>query len=134
MAIENLINIELQSHFLRLYQMACADEHFDVLEMKQLYKFAEQRGLATEHLHHLLVNPVQQLEIPASIEKKVEYLYDLAVMIWADSQVTDDELHLLKKYSKVFGFLEENIDQLCDYLINCAKEDKPLQDVLDTII
>lgn len=134
MAIDNPINLELQSHFLRLYQMACADEQFDVLEMKQLYKFAEQRGLDTDHLHNLLVNPVHKMEIPASLEKKIEYLYDLAIMIWADQQVTEDEYHLLKKYGKVFGFLEENIDQICDYLINCAKEDKPLEDVLDTII
>lgn len=32
----NEINIELRSHFLRLYQIACADENFDILEMKQL--------------------------------------------------------------------------------------------------
>lgn len=131
--METTISVELQSHFLRLYQIACADENFDVLEMKQLYKFAEQRGVDTEHLNSILINPVQRMEVPKSIEKRIEYLYDLAVMIWADKEVTDDEYNLLKKYCGTFEFLPENTADICDYLIDCAKKEKQLQEVLDSI-
>lgn len=128
-----IINTELQSHFLRLYQIACSDENFDVLEMKQLYKFAEQRGVSTEYLNNILINPVQKMEIPSSIEKRIEYLYDLAIMIWVDKVVTEDEYNLLKKYCTTFEFLPENISQICDYMIDCAKEEKQLQEVLNSI-
>lgn len=131
--METIINVELQSHFLRLYQIACSDENFDVLEMKQLYKFAEQRGVGTDHLNAILINPVQRMEVPKSIEKRIEYLYDLAVMIWVDSKVTEDEYNLLKKYCITFEFLSENIVQICDYLIDCAKKEKSLQEVLSSI-
>ncbi len=131
--METTINIELQSHFLRLYQIACADKNFDVLEMKQLYKFAEQRGVGTEHLNNILTNPVDKMEVPIAIEKKIEYLYDLAIMIWVDKEVTDDEYNLLKKYCETFDFLPENIINICDYLIDCAKQEKQLQEVLDSI-
>ncbi|MEH6306265.1 hypothetical protein RYH73_11465 [Olivibacter sp. CPCC 100613] len=131
--MEATINTELQSHFLRLYQIACADQHFDVLEMKQLYKFAEQRGVETEHLDNILKHPVQELEIPKSLERRIEYLYDLAIMIWVDRQVTEGEYNLLKKYCSTFEFLPENLNEICDYLIDCAKQDKQLQEVLDSI-
>src|SRR5690349_20568050 len=98
--MEATISTELQSHFLRLYQIACSDENFDVLEMKQLYKFAEQRGVDTEHLNSILINPVQRMEVPTSIEKRIEFLYDLAIMIWVDKVVTEDEYNLLKKYCR----------------------------------
>nr|WP_199158176.1 hypothetical protein [Pedobacter sp. ASV2] len=131
--METIINIELQSHFLRLYQIACADNNFDILEMKQLYKFAEQRGVSTEHLDNILTNPVDRMEAPKSVEKKIEYLYDLAIMIWADKEVTEDEYNLLKKYCETFDFLPENITGICDYLIDCAKKEKQLQEVLNSL-
>lgn len=131
--MEKNITTELKSHFLRLYQIACTDENFDVLEMKQLYKFAEQRGVDTEHLNNILINPVQRMEVPESIQRKIEYLYDLAIMIWADKKVTDDEYNLLKKYCGTFEFLPENITKICDYLIDCAKKETQLQDVLNSI-
>ncbi|MCZ4224961.1 hypothetical protein [Pedobacter rhodius] len=131
--METIINIELQSHFLRLYQIACSDNNFDVLEMKQLYKFAEQRGISTEHLDNILTNPVDKMEVPNAIEKRIEYLYDLAIMIWADKEVTTDEYNLLKKYCETFEFLPENIIGICDYLIDCAKKEKQLQEVLNSI-
>lgn len=131
--MEATISTELQSHFLRLYQIACSDENFDVLEMKQLYKFAEERGVDTEHLNNILINPVQRMEVPSSIEKRIEFLYDLAIMIWVDKVVTEDEYNLLKKYCRTFEFLNENITEICDYLIDCAKKEKQLQEVLDSI-
>ncbi|MEQ7799752.1 hypothetical protein ABDJ41_08045 [Pedobacter sp. ASV1-7] len=131
--MESTINTELQSHFLRLYQMACSDENFDKLEMKQLYRFAEQRGVDTEHLNGILTNPIQRMEVPTSIEKRIEYLYDLAIMIWVDHEVTEDEYNLLKKYCKIFEFFDENIPAICDYLIDCAKQEKSLLEVLQSI-
>lgn len=131
--MEITINTELKSHFLRLYQIACADENFAAIEMKQLYKFAEQRGIAAEYLNNILLNPVHQMEIPSTVEKKIEYLYDLAIMIWADEKITEDEYNLLKKYCKTFEFLPENTHEICDYLIECAKQQKDIQEILSSL-
>jgi len=118
-----MISTELKSHFLRLYQMAFSDDSFHVLELKMLYAFAEERGISKQELEEILLNPSDSSAIPETIEKRVEYLYDLAKMIWVDGVVTDDELATLKKYCKKFGFLDENINELADYLIDCAKKD-----------
>lgn len=128
-----MITTELKSHFLRLYQMAFSDDNFDVLEMQMLYKFAEERGLTKEQLNEILLNPSHDTSIPETLELRVEYLYDLAIMIWADEKVTDDEYVTLKKYCKKFDFLDENISELADYLLECAKKGMPKEDLINAI-
>jgi uncharacterized tellurite resistance protein B-like protein len=128
-----MISTELKSHFLRLYQMAFSDDNFDVLEMQMLYNFAEERGLSKEQLNEILLNPSHDTSIPESLELRVEYLYDLAVMIWADERVTDDEYITLKKYCKKFEFLDENISELADYLLESAKKGVSKEDIIKDI-
>jgi uncharacterized tellurite resistance protein B-like protein len=128
-----MITTELKSHFLRLYQMAFSDDNFDVLEMKMLYKFAEERGITEQQLNDILLHPSIPTSIPESLDERVEYLYDLAVMIWADGKVTEDEYVTLKKYCKKFEFLEENIPALADYLLDCAKENMPKEELIKNI-
>jgi uncharacterized tellurite resistance protein B-like protein len=128
------ISTELKSHFLRLYQIALSDEDFDVLEMKMLYEFAEQRGVSEEQLNDLLLSPNNySSSIPESIDQRIEFLYDLARMIWVDGIVTEDEYNTLKKYCKKFEFLDENIIELTDFLISAAKENKPKEELLKII-
>ncbi len=128
-----MISTELKSHFLRLYQMAFSDDNFDVLELQMLYKFAEERGITKDQLNEILLNPSHDSSIPESLEKRVEYLYDLAVMILADQEVTEDEYITLKKYCKKFEFLEENITELADYLLDCAKKVLPKEEIIKNI-
>ena len=128
-----MISTELKSHFLRLYQMAFSDDNFHVLELKMLYKFAEDRGLTENQLNEILLHPSHDTSIPESLEVRVEYLYDLAVMIWADEVVSEDEYNTLKKYCKKFEFLEENIPDLADYLIDCAKKNLNKEEIIKTI-
>jgi len=87
------ISLELKSHFLRLYQMAFTDDNFDVLELQMLYRFAEERGVDQVQLNEVLLNPSQDSIIPKELEDKIEYLYDLSLMIWADGVATEDEVN-----------------------------------------
>ncbi|RZJ91632.1 MAG: hypothetical protein EOO20_04605 [Chryseobacterium sp.] len=131
--MENQITATLQSRFLRLYQMACADENFDAPEMKQLYLFAEQRGVETNQLEKILTDPLARISIPSTREERIEYLYDLSVMIWADKEVTEDEYSTLQKFSRRFQFEDANIDGICAFLLECAKQEMSLSQVLTKI-
>ncbi|WP_319946578.1 hypothetical protein [Flagellimonas myxillae] len=124
------ISTELKSHFLRLYQIAFTDDNFDVLELQMLYKFAEERGISKDQLNDILLHPSQDSIIPTSLEKKIEYLYDLAIMIWADGIVTDDEVNTLRKYCLKFDFEEENIKDICEFLLENAKANIPLKELI----
>ncbi|UJH90592.1 hypothetical protein LZ575_17665 [Antarcticibacterium sp. 1MA-6-2] len=118
-----LIPTELKSHFLRLYQMALSDDRFDVLELKLLYQFADDRGVPKDELDRLLLNPVDHsTSIPKDITTRIEYLYDLACMILADDVITEDEINTLRKYCRKFEFLDENVNELADYLLVCVQK------------
>lgn len=124
------ISTGLKSHFLRLYQMAFADDNFDVLELKMLYNFAEERGLSKDQLNEILLNPSQESVVPDSLDEKIEYLYDLALMIWADGVATEDEINTLKKYCLKFEFLKDNIDDICEFLLENAKVKISLKELI----
>lgn len=128
-----MISTELKTHFLRLYQMAFSDDNFDVLELQMLYSFAQQRGVNEEQLNHILLHPTNDVSIPETLEKRVEYLYDLALMIWADGKETEDERNTLKKYCKRFEFLNENIEELTSYLLTSAKEGVKKEEIINDI-
>jgi len=115
------ITPELQSHLLRLYQMALTDEEFDILELKMIYRFAEDRGISKSVLDKLLLTPNKYNKIPEDIHTRIEYLYDLAQLIWVDQKIDASERSLLKKYCRQFEFLEENIEQLSEYLLDAAQ-------------
>lgn len=127
---EITITAELKSHFLRLYQIALSDDNFSHLEMQLLYKFAEERAISKTELDAILTGFAGDVIIPETLEKKIEYLYDFALMIWADEIVSQDEKTALKKYIKSFGFLEENVEGLTNYLLESAKADKPKNEIL----
>lgn len=130
---KTIITAELKSHFLRLYQIALSDEDFSPLEMQLLYRFAEERDVSKIELDKILTEPTGEITIPDSIEKKIGYLYDLALMIWADKIITPDEENTLKKYIKKFEFLDENVDELCSYLLENAKQEKTKQTILNEL-
>lgn len=128
-----MITNELKSHFLRLYQIAFVDDDFDILELQMLYRFAEERGISKEQLDHILLNPSHDASIPESLEERISYLYDLALMVWADKKVTEDEYITLKKYCRKFEFLEENITEIVDYLLDCAKKNIKKEVIINAI-
>lgn len=128
------ISAELKSHFLRLYKMALSDDDFDVLELNMLYHFAEERGIPKKELEKLLLNPINhESSIPESLDERIEYLYDLSRMIWADKKITEDERNTLKKYCRKFEFLEENIEELTTYLLDCVQKGVKKDEIINQI-
>ena len=127
----NQITENLKAHFLRLYQMAVCDDDFSALELKMLYKCAEERGISSRNLDEILLNPINLKSlVPKTIEEKVEYLYDLTVMIWADGIVSPNEYSAMEKYVLMFGFLEENVTAIVDYLIEAVTIGKNKSEIL----
>lgn len=126
------ITEHLKAHFLRLYKLAIIDEDFSELELKMLYKFAEQRGISSVDLDKILLNPINTNNlVPETLQDKIESLYDLAVMIWADHKVDENERIALEKYIKMYGFEEENISSIADYFLEMVKEGKTKLDILN---
>ncbi|KMQ69680.1 hypothetical protein ACM39_01075 [Chryseobacterium sp. FH2] len=125
---------KLKAHFLRLYQMAICDDDFSTQELKMLYKSAEERGISSKDLDEILLNPLNSKSlVPETVEEKVESLYDLTVMVWADGVVSENEYSTLEKYVTMFGFMEENTKDIVDYFIEAVKQGKTKTDILNDL-
>lgn len=124
------ISTELKAQFLRLYQIALADDNFSPLEAEVLYTWAEERGINKNILDEILLSSTGELEIPSTVENKIRYLYDFAIMAWADGEISSDEKATMKKFALKFGFEEENITDLTDYLLKSAKDGIELSTLL----
>ncbi|RZJ82551.1 MAG: hypothetical protein EOO47_00185 [Flavobacterium sp.] len=128
------VSESLKSHFLRLYQMAICDDNFSKLELKMLYKFAEERGVTAKNLDEILLSPIDSRNVaPDILEEKIDYLYDLTVMIWADENVDENERSALEKYIKLFGFVESNITGIADYFLESVKQGKTKYDIINEL-
>lgn len=124
----------LKAHFLRLYQMAICDDNFSTLELKMLYKFAEERGVTAKNLDEILLKPIDSKNtFPQLLEEKVDYLYDLSVMIWADEKVDDNERSALEKYVRLFGFVEENVSAIATYFLEAVKQGKTKNEIINEL-
>lgn len=130
---QNDIPTELKAQFLRLFELALADGNFSPLELKMLYKFGDERNIPQEELDKILLSTTGELEIPNTVEKKIEYLFDFARMAWADEQISEDEKSNMQKFARKFGFIDENIESLVDYLVDAVKEGKTKIDVVNEL-
>jgi uncharacterized tellurite resistance protein B-like protein len=127
------LSADLKGHFLRLYQMAMTDGNFSPSEWEMLYEFAQVRGIQKEELDKLFLTHTGDVDIPEELETRLEYLYDLCRLIWADGIVSDDEKTTLHKFCRKFEFEEENITELCDYLLDAAEKNMPFHDLLSEL-
>lgn len=127
------IDDSLKWHFFNLYCMALSDTDFDPKEAELLYKIGLEHGLDKTLIDEIVVTSGLRPEIPATIEEKVSYLYDLTRMAWADDEIKEEERQVLLKSVLRFGFKEENKEQIVDYLIRSVRDSKSLEQIINEI-
>lgn len=128
------LTIELKSHFLNLYHMAISDSNADVRELEMLYQIGEARGVTRAEIDTLLLHPNQAgIFQPQTVLEKIECLYDLSLIAWADGSVDPQERKALELFCSRFGFKDENISQLCDFVLEEASKNTPKQQLLQMV-
>ncbi|ASZ11212.1 TerB family tellurite resistance protein [Chitinophaga pendula] len=125
---------ELKDHFLHLYHMALSDAQVDVKELEMLYRIGETRGVSRSDMDKLLIDSDQPRNtIPQTILEKVDCLYDLSLIAWADGCIEPEERKALELFCARLGFKEENIPQICEYLLDEAFKNTPKEQILSTV-
>lgn len=123
----------LKWHFFNLYCLALSDEQFDFTELQTLYSIGVEHGITSEQINQVVLTANITPTIPATIDGKVECLYDLARMAWADGKIEPEEREIIKKCVIRYGFLAENADAIVDYFIASVKENKSKTDIINEI-
>ena len=122
----------IHSHFLALYCMVVADGIIDVNELEALYKIGkEQYGLSQEQINQAIIQNGSSFIIPENIEAKIQFLYNLGVIAWSDGILEDSEVALMKKYVIRMGFLEENCDAISNFIFDCVKQGKSIDETIE---
>lgn len=125
---------DLKSQFLALYCMVLADGIVDARELTTLYRIgSESYGLSSEEINHTVAEPGNSYAVPQSLNDRIELLYHLCEVAWADNRIDDTEKSLLSKYVECMGFQKENVESIVDYLLNEVKNGSPLTNTLDKI-
>jgi uncharacterized tellurite resistance protein B-like protein len=121
--------------FLGLYQMLLADAEVHPTELELLYQIGKEKGGITEdEIQKAIFSPNTFVSLSSlSDEERVEYLYNLSRIAWADGKIDEKEKETLIHASQRLGFAEENLNEISKFLLEQAKENKSFEEVLYTI-
>jgi len=120
-------------HFFNLYCLALSDEEFDFTERQLLYSIGLEHGYTPEMINEVILTANIKPVVPDTLAGKVECLYDLVRLAWADGQVMPEEYELIKKCVIRYGFLPENANGIVDYFVESVKDNKSQKQILDEI-
>ena len=124
----------MRRHFFDLYCLALSDGYLDFTELQTLYDIGVERGITPEQIKQWVLTANIAPEVPETLSDKVECLYDLTRMAWADGKIADEEREVIKKCVVHYGrFMDGNADGIVDYFIESIKENKTKTDILNEI-
>lgn len=97
-----------KNHLRNLIALAKADGHLHAEEEKMLYKMGEKYGLKDRQIASLIRSDAEkELQIPESHHQKMNQLYDLVMMVYADGVVENSEVEFCEDLMEDFGFKKE---------------------------
>ncbi len=124
----------LQAHFLSLYCMVLADGIIEAKELEMLYRIGtENYGLTLEQITEAIKESGTSFVSPQSLEEKIQTLYDMCRIAWADDVIDESETNLLKKYILKMGFQTENADGITSFMLESVKQGKTVSEILSQI-
>jgi uncharacterized tellurite resistance protein B-like protein len=101
------------AHFAAIASLAAVDGEVNAHEMRLLEKFANKLDISEAEFKEVMKKTNKYpIDPQNSFEKRMERLYDLFKIIFADNEVDDDEMVLLKKYAIGLGFPSDKADKI----------------------
>lgn len=120
--------------FLALYSMVLADGEITWEELSALYRIGKEcYGLTDEKISSTVKDAGTSYPLPTTLKGKIELLYHLSEIAWADGVIDKQEKQLLADYVRRMGFEEENIDGIVDYMLSQVEKNVSLEAVISEI-
>lgn len=128
------MDLSLKSQFLSLYHMILADGIIDARELETLYKIGiEQYHLTQEEITAVVRDAGSSFILPTTLQGKVQFLYNLAMIALAYGTVDPEEKALLNKYITRMGFEDANADGIAEFLFESIRNDKSFDEIMSMI-
>jgi len=121
-------------HFASIVRLAQVDGEISEIEEKMLKRLARRFHILEEHYKEILKEPEQYaIATPQSYDVRIERLYDLARMIYADNVVTGEEARILRRIGVGIGFPVDNVEKVTDEAIHLVLNNNSLEDFTKAI-
>lgn len=104
-----------EDHFAAIVRIAMSDGVINDAEKTFLDRLATRLDITEEDYKQILKDyKSHPINPPTSYDKRLERLYDLARMIWADNIEGSDQVILLEKLCIGLGFNPDNVKYIAD--------------------
>ncbi len=114
-------------HFANIVRIAKVDNTITEGEQKLLDRLAKRLHINEVEYQILLYSPEKYpLNPPVSYNERIERLYYLTKMIFADGEVDKNEVLLMNKIAVGLSFSVDNAEKICDEAIHLVMNDNNL--------
>ncbi|MBV1887914.1 MAG: TerB family tellurite resistance protein [Urechidicola sp.] len=121
-------------HYASIVKLALVDEIISEGEQKLLDRMANRLNINTRLREKIRKNPDKYpINPPVGMDNRIERLYHLSNMIFADTEAIEKEAAMLVKVSVGLGFPTKNVDKVTDEAIKLAMKDTSLTDFTKAI-
>jgi uncharacterized membrane protein YebE (DUF533 family) len=104
-----------KNHIKNLLALAKIDGHVHPKEEKMLFKIAKRYGLKEKQIKTLMESDEKnEINVPDNYDDKLNLLYDLLLMIYADEVVDKHEVEFFEDTVKKLGMKKEMAKWLID--------------------
>ncbi|MFN3967608.1 TerB family tellurite resistance protein [Flavobacterium sp.] len=119
MSISDLFDSEFKSrnkgHFSAIVRVAIADGDMSKEEKEFLDKLASRLEISTAEYEEILENPLKYpINPPYLHSQRLERLYDLSRMVYADHVIGAKQKEILTKFALALGFTPGNVPYIVD--------------------
>ena len=133
MAISDLFDSEFRKrnkdHFASIVKLAMSDDIITKTEQKFLDRLANRLNISEDDYKNILKDfSSRPINAPNSYEERLERLYDLARMVWADKIRGKNEVKLLRRFCVGLGFHAVNAKYITKKALELVKQEDDLED------
>lgn len=123
------------AHFAAMATIAAVDGDINPKEKAVLDRFANKLNITDAEYKEVMKKSNQYpIEPQNDVEIRLERLYDLFKMIFADHDVDDEEMALLKKYAIGIGFPLKKVDRLIEVSVAIFSGRIPFDDYVMLLV
>ena len=121
-----------EDHFASIVRVAMSDGVINDAEQQFLDRLARNLDISDLDYKQILKNyKTQPINPPLSYDNRLERLYDLARMVWADHIEGDNQVSMLNKLCVGLGFNPENVKYIADKALSLVYYEVDLDEFID---
>jgi len=116
-----------EDHFAAIVRVAMSDDVINEAEKAFLDRLARNLNISEQEYKKILKDyKSHPINPPLSYDRRLERLYDLARMVWADHIEGKDQIKMLKKFAIGLGFKAENTKYITDKALKLVHQNVDL--------